>query len=329
MSGTTGVGAQSSRTARADVKAHAGKRGVGRHLEGWQPGALAVLLAAVSAALAVPRSVPPVELPDLLIAPRALERVAADDRALAAAAEQGRLDTDVRAVGAAIRAFGLVDAGDDDRALATERRNVARAGERAMAFGETALLELRAYQLRSFLRELHRWEATGVESDELRELGGRFVHTAQENGWVVGRRLMMDDVVRGALFKKRWNDLVLVHGAAFEPTREESLALTRFLLMHPPRDAARAASGMVGRAAEERAQFLMEQYRLRKIEELRALDASYPADLARGVIYYRLHRYAMAVEAFRRHLEAHPDGPHTVRAQNYLRAALGRAAEEP
>jgi hypothetical protein len=34
------------------------------------------------------------------------------------------------------------------------------------------------------------------------------------------------------------------------------------------------------------------------------------------------------VEAFRRHLEIAPDGPYALRAQNYLRAALGRARDE-
>ena len=41
---------------------------------------------------------------------------------------------------------------------------------------------------------------------------------------------------------------------------------------------------------------------MKKIEELAALDPSYPADLARGVVLYRLARYPAAVEKFRRHL---------------------------
>jgi hypothetical protein len=66
---------------------------------------------------------------------------------------------------------------------------------------------------------------------------------------------------------------------------------------------------------------------MRKIEELAAVDPSYPADLARGVVLYGLHRYAASTELFRRHLDVHPDGPFTLRAQNYLKASLARAAE--
>jgi len=72
----------------------------------------------------------------------------------------------------------------------------------------------------------------------------------------------------------------------------------------------------------------MAQYRLKKLDELAAVDPSFPVHLARGVVLYQLQRYPLAVEAFRRHLERAPDGPFTLRAQNYLRAALGRARED-
>jgi len=45
-------------------------------------------------------------------------------------------------------------------------------------------------------------------------------------------------------------------------------------------------------------------------------------------VLYQLQRYPLAVEEFRRHLDASPDGPYTLRAQNYLRAALERARED-
>jgi tetratricopeptide (TPR) repeat protein len=70
-----------------------------------------------------------------------------------------------------------------------------------------------------------------------------------------------------------------------------------------------------------------DQYRLKKIDEIAALDPAYPSDLARGIVLYRLGRFLPAVQAFRRHLEASPDGPFTLRARGYLRAALGRASE--
>lgn len=315
----------SSRPERTAVKAHGG---IARHFEGWQPGLLAIFVAGVSALLAVPRPVPPFEIPEPSIEPRALDRVARADLALAEAAERERLDTDVRALGSALRAYGLADGTDDSAAVMAERRRVAEASQRAGAQGEAALLRLRAYQLRSFLREVRRWEKTGEETDELRELGGPFLDRARKNRWIEGRRLIVDETVRAALFKKRWNDVTLLRGPAFDLTSAEARAVYRFLLLHPPRDAG-ASAGVEGRLNEQRVAYVAEQYRLKKIEELRALDPSYPADLGRGVVFFRLHRYAQAVEAFRQHLDAHPDGPYTLRAQNYLRAALGGAIDAP
>ena len=88
---------------------------------------------------------------------------------------------------------------------------------------------------------------------------------------------------------------------------DESRVFYRFLLLHP---------------------LPSPEYRLKKLDELGAVDRSYPVHLARGVVLYQLQRYPLAVEEFRRHLDASPDGPLTLRAQNYLRAALGRARED-
>lgn len=325
---------RSSRPERIPVKpGGAGdreRRGIARHFEGWQPGLLALFLAGSSAVLAVPRSVDPHELPEPVVEPRALDRLALADERLARAAERAALDFDVRALGSAVRAYGVADDAGSGSALEVERKRVAQASARARPHGDQALLELRAWQLRSFLRELARWEATGEETDELRELGGGFIHMVKRTGWVDedGRRLRMDAAVRAALFKKRWNELAVLRGAPFELALDESRALFRFLLRNPPRedppgprDAQKDAALRIALAAE--------QYRLRKIDELGALDPTFPAQLGRGVVFYRLHRYPLAVEAFRRHLEDHPEGPFTLRAQNYLRAALGRATEDP
>lgn len=318
----------SSRTARTPVKAHGTGKGLGRHFEGWQPGLLAVLFAAVSAVLAVPQSVTP-EIPEPMLAPRALEKVAHEDAQLAKEAERAQLHLDVREVGSAVRAYGLADASGDERALGVERREVAKAVERARPHGEHALVLLRAFQLRSFQRELLRWEATGEVSDELRELSGRFVETAQHDGWVdqrqPGRHLILDETVRAALFKKRWAEITLSRGPAFELTREENVAVLRFLILHPPHEARANLSPV----EQERAQRARDTYRLSKIKELYAIDPSYPAELARGTIFYRRHEYPHAVESFRTYLDAHPEGgPYAARANNYLRAALGADSGE-
>jgi hypothetical protein len=315
---------RSSRPVRTVVKANGG---VARHLEGWQPGFLAILVAGVSALLAVPRSVPPTELPEPMIEPRELDRVAQADAALADAAERERLDTDVRAVGSAIIAYNLAEVAGDAVGVARERRAVAEAARRALPQGEEALARLRAHHLRSFQRELRRWETTGEETDTLRELGGLFLENARADRWIEGRRLLADETVRGALFKKRWSELSLVRGA-LEISIVEQRAVLRFLLLHPHHEGGALAAGAeTTRAGEQRAEYLAEHYRLKKIEEIRALDPGYPADFGRGVVLYRLHSYPQSVEAFRLHLEAHPDGPYTLRAQNYLRAALGAAME--
>jgi hypothetical protein len=283
------------------------------------------MVAGVPTLLAVPSSVPPEEIPEPLLEPRALDRQARDDQALADAAERDRLDTDVRAVGSAYRAFCLVELTRDAAEIARARRDLTDAVRRAAPQGEAALAKLRAYELRSFLRELRRWERTGEETDELRELGGPFLDRARANGWITPEGLLPDDTVRAALFKKRWLDLTVAREPALALGRMESLALYRFLILHPPRDASFVSS----KAAAERAAHDAERYRLRKIDELATIDPSYPADLARGVIHYRLHDYTRSVESFRRFLEDHPDGSYKLRAQNHLRAALAHAMELP
>jgi hypothetical protein len=289
----------SSRTDRTAVKAPGG---IARYLEGWQPGLLAVLVAGVPTWLAVPRPVEPVEIPEPFLEPRALERQARDDRALAEAAERERAD-DLRELGSAIRAYNLATMEGDGRQMAALRRAAAEAQQRTAAHGEAALARLRAYMLRAFLRELRRWEETGEETDELRELGGSFIASARANGWLAGRRILADETVRSVLFKMRWAEVTTARGPGLDLTPLENRALYRFLILHPPRTSPA-------------------DYRLRKIDALSAIDPDYPADLAKGVVLFRLHRHPEAKQALRRHLQAHPDGPSAVRARNYLRAAL-------
>jgi len=204
-----------------------------------------------------------------------------------------------------------------------ERKHVAEAAKLARTHGDEALAMLRAFEQASFLRELRRWEAEGVQSDELRELGGAFVSMAESSGWAPGKKLLMDDAVRRAMFKKRWNELVLVQGAPFDLTDAERRALLRFHILHPPQD----GSSEQGISAAQRATYAAAVHRLKKIDELAKIDPDYPADLARGVVNYGLHRYGLAAGLFRKHLEAHPDGPMALRVSNYLKAALALSAE--
>jgi hypothetical protein len=330
---------QSSRSGSAPVKTQTpagprrragsgGAAGWARHFEGWQPAVVALFIAGSTAALAVPRPVDPAEVPLPLADPRALARALEADEALAAALDPGagrparELDLDVRELGAAVREFGLADAGPDrkDDALVAARRRLSTALGPALARGAEDVLALRAWQQRAFIRAVRRWEVSGEESEDLRALGGDFLGLLRKSRWVEAgaadagvRRVALDGAALAVLFKKRWNKVVGVQGPPFDPTLDEERALVRFLLASPPHEAA-------GRRADD--------YRLKKIGEIAALDPSYPRHLARGVVLYRLGKYADAADAFRLHLDTSPEGAYTLRAQNYLRAALGRARGE-
>jgi hypothetical protein len=327
----------SSRAKRSGVKGQPDKGGKTpgwtRHLEGWELGVLIVFIAGAAVTVSVHRPVDPVDLPEPRLSPRALHAVASHDEALAARVEaenarEARLPFEVRALGSAVAAYGLAEVRADDGEIIAARRAVASAAKLAAPHGEEALAKLRAYQLRAFLRGLARFEAgrRGAEvPKEVHELGGSFVETARKRGWIEGKTLAIDDAVRRAMFKKRWNELTYAKGPAFDLTLDEHRALYRFLLLHPPADEIQAASPVV--RVEHRA-YLTEQYRLRKIDELSKIDPDYPANLARGVALYRIGRYPQAEAHFTLHLEAHPEGPYTQRAQNYLRASLAHTHED-
>jgi tetratricopeptide (TPR) repeat protein len=276
-------------------------------------------LAGTGAILAVPHPAEPTFLPPPLPEPRALTRARQIDEALADKAELEPLDADVRALGSAVRAYGAADAAGDERAIVHTRKEVATAAAKALALGEEGVIRLRAYQLRAFLREVRTWEMTGVEARELAELGGGFVGMLERSGWVRGRRVLLDDAAQRAAWKRRWNEITGIERPTFQPTLDEHRAFYRFVLAHPIGPPGAPMGELSARGPRE-------QYRLKKIEELAALDPAYPAELSRGIVLYRLGRFLPAVQAFRRHLDASPDGPFTLRARGYLRAALSRAA---
>lgn len=298
----------------------AAPRGLGRHLRGWQLAVVAVFIAGGGTAIVTPRAVDPSELPDPAVDGRVLAALAKAEAVQAIAAEREPLDFDVRALGTAFRAYGRADAAGDGEAGFKAREQVALAARAAIKQGEVSVLRLRAYQLRSFLREVRRWELTGVESDELVELGGGFVRLMKRGGWVDerdGRRVLCDDDVLSALFRRRFGEVTGLTQGPFAATVDEQRALLRFLLAHPAggaRDGVRADASAAA-------------YRLKKIDEVAVLDPDYPADLARGVVLYTMGNYAGAADKLQRHLEQAPDGPWTLRARNYLRAALEKAAE--
>lgn len=305
-----------------------------RHLEGWQPGLLAIGIALSGALLAFPRATPPEDLPSPAVDERALAQTMAEDRERASrlAPELEREISgagpttlyDLRALGQAIREFGLADSAEDreDR-IVSARQNLGKALIRARALGEERLLALRAYEAKLFLRAVREWEETRVAPEDLTALGGPFLAMLERNGWLRDGRIVPNQAIRAILFKLRWNELTGLSQGPFAPTLDEQRAFYRFLLDHPPKLA--TASAPTPQAAQQS----LDQWRLRKLEELAQIDPSYPYQMARGVLLYRLGAHLPAAQAFRDHLEEHPDGWHALRVRNYLRAALDRAAHDP
>jgi hypothetical protein len=308
------------------------KEGALRHFEGWEAGVVAVLLALLGTLLVVPLKVAPEDVPLPVVDGKALSATLAREAALAAAIvpalehdvtgpAEGRGLYDLRAFGEELRAYGRREAAHESSAVVRERRKLVEAAARARSMGDEQLLGLRAYQEQLFVEEVRRWENTGKESDELAGLGGPFLDLVERNGWLKGRTIVMDDVVRGIFFKRRWNEVTGLSEEPFLLSLDEDRAFYAFLLTHPyaqnasgpsPRDVCRA----------------VDQWRLRKVEDLARRDPSYPYLLARGVLFFRLGDHAAAEQAFRDHL-AKGDGSYALRARNYLAATVARASEGP
>jgi hypothetical protein len=294
-------------------------------------------VALVLGVLLLPRSAEPEGVPVPLPDAAALARTVAADHALAERARHEPLPGAVRALGSAVRAFHTLEAHDAEaRELYAARATVDQDLALALpAPGERSepLLELRALQLESFLDEVHRFEATGEQSEELAALAGAFVRSMTLEGWVQGRRVLAGDAALRALFKNMWNGFLGPEvRAEFAPSLDEQRALFAFYLSYPhpsrsmresieaARRGARDARDCDALRQAERA--AVASWSLEHIERLRAIDPSYPADYARGVACYGRGDFVASAKAFRAWLMQHPEGPLSLRAKNYLRAAV-------
>lgn len=294
--------------------------------------------AVVLGLLLVPRSTPPESVPLPVPDVRALARTAAADHALAERARHEGLPGDVRALGSAIRAFHSLEAEPaDGRDLGGARRSVDEAliavlGSADTRRGDAPLLELRAAQLEGFLEEVQRFEATGARSAELSALSGSFVRAMTAEGWCDGHVLLPREAELRTMYKQMWNAFLgFEHRPGFEPTLDEQRVFYAFSLAHehptkPMRDALAAARRGAGdaracKAIAEAEQVAVEARRLEHVKSLAAIDPAYPSDFALGVAGYRHGDYGASVASFRRWLHDHPEGPLSLRARNYLRAA--------
>lgn len=287
-----------------------------KHLQGWQAGAVVVLVALLAALLAVPRPVLLDELPMPRPDMRVLAALSDTDRARAASMTANRPGYDVRALGEAIRSYGEADAAGDPQAGA-RLEALLRAVPPALQAGEEALLSLRAYQMQLFLEHVSLFARTGQESEELRELGGGVIPMLQRSGWARGHghgfAMLPDRFDLEILFRKRWNELTGLKQLPFALTLHEQRKLTAFFLAHPAVTSSAEEAVVRCRMADE--------YRLRKVQELAAVDKEYPAELARGILLARLRRPKQAVDALALYIEKSPDGAYALRARNALRQA--------
>jgi hypothetical protein len=293
-----------------------------------------VAVALVFGFLLAPRRSQPDAIPLPLANPREMARVEHADHELAERGRREPLAGPVRALGSAIRQFHRLEARDSDaRTLGEARRAVDSALIDAIPGGSEGLLELRAIELEGFLDEVHRFERTGEQSDELYSLAGGFVRSMTSEGWCDGHSLAPTLPALRVMFKQMWNSFLgLESRRELEPTLDEQRVLYAFYLSRPhpsrgSRDAIAAArrgarDATACRAAAEAERAALESWRLERITRLAAIDPVYPADYARGVASFRRGDYGAAANAFRSWLSAHADGPLALRAQNYLRAAV-------
>jgi TolA-binding protein len=289
--------------------------------------------------LLLPRRSMPDDVPLPIPSGVALEHARAADHELAARTQAEPLSAPVRALGSAIREYhqleasaGAADLARTRSALDTALADVANLGREERNGAEAPLLRLRAVQLEGFLAELRRFEETGVESDELTALSGRFVAAMKEAGWCEGHAIEPDEDARRAMFKEMWNTLLGFAGKpAFDLSLDEQRALYAFYLEHPhPSASQRAAIAAARRGAKdarscesvrEAETAAIETWRLERIARLAAIAPAYPAAYARGVSSYLRGDMRAAARAFREWIAAHPEGPLALRAQAYLREA--------
>jgi hypothetical protein len=156
-------------------------------------------------------------------------------------------------------------------------------------------------------------------------------------GWIDDHAVVMAEPERRVAFKLAWNGLAQLENLPdFDLALDEMRVLYTFYLQHPhPSDPVRAQIDARRRTARTKKEcdaldagerLAAEAWRLDKIDKLAKVDAAYPLEYARGVSLFRLARYGESAHAFERWLEAHPNGPFTLRARGHLRAAL-RAKE--
>lgn len=291
-----------------------------KHLEGWQVGALVVLIVSVVTLLLVPRSAIPERVPPPAVTAEEIQRARAANDARAREAVEGELPNTVQIVGALVRALGRAEWEGDRHEVRAREAALGRAAAAAYLEAD-ALDRLRAYQARLFADAYFEAWKTGRVSDDLIELGGQMLRDFAEFGWLNDPATAPPhaDLVLSALYKRRFIGTVTKdHPHPLLPLDPvEERLLLGYQIEHPPIPRA----GTLGEVPAPGV------FVLRRIDELAALEPSYPVLYAKGIVLFRMAEFDQAAQAFDAHIRTAEDAPYRLRAINYLKASLEHATD--
>lgn len=285
-----------------------------KYFEGWQVGAITVLMAIVAVAVVVPRTVVPEEVPLPRLAPRDIGVARTRARAAERALESGEISDNLRLLASRLRAHGLAENSGDRKQTELAAGSILELSPIVAATEPDRLLDLRAHLTERFVRAFLLLLRTGAETEDLAVVGGDAARTFRDKGWLDGPVDAEIDLVLRSLYKRRFEGLVLPKGNL--PLEEaEERARVRFLMLHPPRAPVPDPQGLFAN-----------QYVLSQLDDAAALDPHYPLRYAQGIALFRLGRFEASAAAFDAFLAERPDGPYRLRAVNYLKAAVEQAS---
>jgi hypothetical protein len=301
------------RPAATHLSASAGSR-IAKHLEGWQVGAITVLMAILAVAVIVPRTVIPAEVPLPRLAPRDVAASRARARAEARALERGAVSDNIQILASRLRAHGLAEHAGDRARIQRAAESILELSPLVAATEPERLLDLRAHLAERFVEAFFVLLRTGTETEDLAVVGGDVARTFRDKGWLEQGDEPELDLVLRSLYKRRFASLVLPKDSLPLDETEER-ARVRFLILHPPRAPMPDPQGLFA------GQFVLSQ-----LDDAAAVDRDYPLRYAQGIALFRLGRYEASAAAFDAFLSERPDGPYRLRAVNYLKASVEYAA---
>lgn len=284
-----------------------------KQLEGWQVGAIVVFIVSVVTALLVPRTAIPIEVPPPQVSMDDVRQTRAKNDNLVRGATTVELSSAVQLVGARLRALGRAEWEGDDKGVEAHGRSLGQAAAVSFLEGDS-LAMLRAYQARVFADAYLLFLRTGVVSDDLVELGGGSLVELRVNGWLqrASEAPPHVDLVLSAFFKRRFSRWVAPDHPALAPNPIEERLLLGYLLQHPP---PRRGVGPTNEYAPG-------EFMLRRIDEIAALEPSYPTLFAKGVVLFQMGQFERASVAFDDYVRTTHDGPYRLRAINHLKASI-------